>query len=113
MDDAVRIYQDMLAKSPDYLQGRYRLGEILLIQRRHARRQCKSKKRFKKDSTIVRRSAARSHACQSGQPDGLKSALEDLSDVLRQEPNSRPALYIHGPVQFQPWPVRSVACFCG
>ena len=25
-DDAVKIYQDILSKSPDYIQGRYRLG---------------------------------------------------------------------------------------
>ncbi len=30
---------------------------------------------------------------QSGQPDDLKSAIEDLKDVLRQEPNSRSGLY--------------------
>ena len=31
-DEAVKIYQDILAKSPDYVQGRYRLGEILLTR---------------------------------------------------------------------------------
>src|SRR6185295_3407215 len=30
---------------------------------------------------------------QNGQPDGLKAAIEDLKEVLKQEPNSRGGLY--------------------
>jgi Tfp pilus assembly protein PilF len=32
LDDAVRIYQDIVTKSPDYAMGRYRLTEILLTK---------------------------------------------------------------------------------
>src|SRR5688572_32856336 len=32
MDEAVKIYQDIVTKSPDFLQGRYRLAELLLVR---------------------------------------------------------------------------------
>src|ERR1044072_4105544 len=31
-DHAIKIYQDIVAKSPDYVQGRYRLAEIMLTK---------------------------------------------------------------------------------
>jgi tetratricopeptide (TPR) repeat protein len=93
-DDAVRIYQDILSKSPDYLQGRYRLAEILLTKGDPQGATTQLDAAFKKDQhdrqALLLRARMKS---LRGQPDDLKSAIEDLKDVLRQEPNSRMGLY--------------------
>ena len=101
MDDAVKIYQDVLAKSPDYTQGRYRLGEILLMRgdTQGATQQMEEAlKRDKNDrQALLLRSRIRA---QGGQPDGLKAAIEDLKEVLKQEPNSRAGLYYMAQANF-------------
>lgn len=93
-DEAVRIYQDILSKSPDFLQGRYRLAEILLMRNDFQGANAQLDEAFKKDKhdrqALLLRARMRA---QSGQPDGLKNAIEDLKEVLKQEPNSRPGLY--------------------
>lgn len=94
LDDSVRIYQDILAKSPDYMMGRYRLTEILLTKGDTQNASVQIEEALKKDkqdrSALLLRARLKG---QSGQSENLKSALEDLKEVLRQEPNSRPALY--------------------
>ena len=93
-DDAVQTLQNLLSKSPDYMQGRYRLGEILLGKGDTQGASAQVEEALKKDQhdrqALLLRARLRA---QSGQPDGLKSAIADLNDVLQQEPNSRPALY--------------------
>jgi tetratricopeptide (TPR) repeat protein len=95
VDDSVRIYQDILAKSPDFLQGRYRLAEILLTNKHDAKGATAQidevLKKDKKDrQALLLRARVK---MQQGQPDSLKSAVEDLKEVLNQEPNSRSGLY--------------------
>ena len=93
-DDAVRIYQELLAKSPDYIQARYRLAEILLMKGDTQGASAQVDAAFKKDQHDRQALLLRARMkTQRGQPDDLKSAIEDLKDVLRQEPNSRPGLY--------------------
>jgi len=93
-DDAVKTYQDLLAKSPDYVQGRYRLAEILLAKGDTQGANAQVEAAFKKDQHDRQALLLRAHIkAQRGQPDDLKSAIEDLKDVLRQEPNSRSGLY--------------------
>lgn len=93
-DEAVKIYQDILAKSPDYLQGRYRLAEILLMKGDTQGASAQVDAAFKKDQHDRQALLLRARMkAQKGQPDDLKSAIEDLKDVLRQEPNSRFGLY--------------------
>ena len=93
-DDAVKIYQDLLAKSPDYVQGRYRLAEILLTKGDTKGATDQIEQAFKKDSHDRQALMLRARMkLQRGQPDDLKAGIEDLKEVLRQEPNSRPALY--------------------
>jgi tetratricopeptide (TPR) repeat protein len=94
-DDAVRIYQDILAKSPDFQQGRYRLAEILLMRGDRNGASSQIEEALKKDQhdreALVMRARLR---MQDGQPDSVKAAIEDLKDVLKQEPNSRAGLYL-------------------
>jgi tetratricopeptide (TPR) repeat protein len=93
-DDAVKIYQDLLAKSPDYIQGRYRLAEILLMKGDTQGAGAQVEAAFKKDQHDRQALLLRARMkAQRGQPEDLKSAIEDLKEVLRQEPNSRAGLY--------------------
>lgn len=93
-DDAIRIYQDVLSKSPDYLQGRYRLAEIMLTKGDMQGATAQLDEAFKKDQHDRQALLLRARMkAQRGQPDDLKSSIEDLKDVLRQEPNSRMGLY--------------------
>jgi tetratricopeptide (TPR) repeat protein len=93
-DEAVKIYQDLLSKSPDFVQGRYRLAEILLTKGDPKGATTQIEEVFKKDkhdrSALLLRARMK---IQRGQTDDLKSAIEDLKDVLRQEPTSRFGLY--------------------
>ncbi|HEY0762128.1 MAG TPA: tetratricopeptide repeat protein [Pyrinomonadaceae bacterium] len=93
-DEAIKIYQDILAKAPDYTRGRYRLGEILLAKGDIQGATAQVDEVLKKDQhdrqALLLRARMRA---QSGQADGMKNAIEDLQNVLQQEPNSRPALY--------------------
>ncbi|HKR59904.1 MAG TPA: tetratricopeptide repeat protein [Pyrinomonadaceae bacterium] len=100
-DDAIRIYQDIVTKSPDYLAGRYRLGEILLARGDIAGTNDQIDKILKKDPTdrqaLILRARVR---LQSGLPSETKAAIEDLKEVLRQEPNSQMGLYFMAQANF-------------
>ena len=93
-DESVKIYQDILAKSPDFMQGRYRLAEILLMRGDMQGANTQIEEALKKDKqdrqALLLRARMRA---QGGQVEGMKSAIEDLNEVLRQEPNSQRALY--------------------
>ena len=100
-DDAIKIYQDQLAKSPDFIQGRYRLAEILLTKGDTQGATQQIDEAFKKDQHDRQALLLRARMkAQRGQPDDLKSAVEDLKDVLRQEPNSRTGLYFMAQVNY-------------
>ncbi|HSE18622.1 MAG TPA: tetratricopeptide repeat protein [Pyrinomonadaceae bacterium] len=93
-DEAVKIYQDTLAKSPDFIQGRYRLAEILLTKGDGQGANTQIDEALKKDQHDRQALLLRARMkVQRGQPDDLKSAIKDLEDVRRQEPNSRLGLY--------------------
>ena len=100
-DDAVRIYQDILAKSPDFAKGRYRLAEILLRRGDSNGAAAQIEEALKKDQhdrqALLLRARLRA---QGGQSDGLKAAIEDLKEVLKQEPNSRAGLYFMAQTNF-------------
>ena len=100
-DEAVTIYKDILDKSPDYLQGRYRLAEILLTRNDTQGATAQLEEAFKKDKNDRQALLLRARIrAQGGQPDGLKKAIDDLTEVRKQEPNSRPALYFLAQVNF-------------
>lgn len=94
LDEAIKIFQDVLAKSPDYMAGRYRLIEIMLVRGDTQGASAQIEEALKKDAkdrqALILRSRLRS---KGGQTEGLKAAIEDLNEVLKQDPNSRPALY--------------------
>jgi tetratricopeptide (TPR) repeat protein len=99
-DDAVRIYQEILAKSPDYRQGRYRLGEILLTRGDTQGANAQIDEALKVDKHDRQALLLRARMKAQRGHDELKSAVEDLNDVLRQEPNSRTGLYFMAQINF-------------
>jgi tetratricopeptide (TPR) repeat protein len=94
-DDAVKLYQDILTKSPDYKQGRYRLGEILLARGDTQGAMAQIDELLKQDQhdrqALILRARLRG---STGQAAELKAAVEDLNEVLKQEPNSKAGLYL-------------------
>jgi tetratricopeptide (TPR) repeat protein len=94
-DDSVRIYQEILSKSPDFMQGRYRLAEILLTNKNDVQgatnqiNEVLKKEKNDRQALLLRARVQ----MQKQQPEAFKAAVEDLKEVLRQEPNSRAGLY--------------------
>lgn len=100
-DEAIKIYRDVLAKSPDFIQGRYRLAEILLTRGDSNGATAQIDEALKKDSHDRQALLLRARVqIQKQQPDALKAAIEDLKEILRQEPNSRTGLYYMSEANF-------------
>jgi tetratricopeptide (TPR) repeat protein len=101
IDDSIRTYQEILAKHPDFNPGRYRLGEILLARADYQGTMAQVDELLKKDShdrqALLLRARSR---LQTGQQENQKAAVEDLKEVLRQEPDSRPGLYFMSQATF-------------
>jgi tetratricopeptide (TPR) repeat protein len=100
--EAIDIYREVVAKTPDYTRGSHRLGELMLqggdISGASALiNQALQKNAHDMDALLLR---ARVHM-QSGQQKDLKSAIDDLTEVLRQEPSSRQALYYMADANFR------------
>ena len=114
LDDAINIYQQILAKSPGYVQGRYRLGEIMLLRGDTKGTMVQVDELLKKDQhdrqALLLRARVRS---QGGQTSDLKGAVEDLKEVLRQEPNSRAGLYFMAQTDFSLGLVDQARSFAG
>ncbi len=101
LDDATHIYQEVLAKAPDFVQGRYRLGEIMLMRGDSKGTMDQVEQLLKRDAHDRQALLLRARVkAQTGQTADLKAAIEDLKEVLRQEPNSRPALYFMAQANF-------------
>jgi tetratricopeptide (TPR) repeat protein len=94
-DDSVKVYQDIIAKSPDYPQGRYRLAKIMVAKGDTQGATAQLDAAFKKDQHDRQALLIRARMKMGrGQVEDLKSAIEDLKDVLRQEPNSKEGLFL-------------------
>lgn len=101
VDDAVRTYQEILAKAPQYKQGRYRLGEILLMKGDTQGAVAQINEILKADDHDRQALLLRARVkAQTGQTEDLKAAAEDLKEVLRQEPDSRAGLYFMAQVNY-------------
>lgn len=113
-DDAVRILQGILGKSPEYAQGRYRLAEILMMRGDQKNAQAQIDEALKKDpldrQALILRARLRE---QGGQPEDLKAAIEDLTEVLKQEPNSRGGLYFMAQSNFDLGAIDQARVFAG
>src|SRR6267142_840997 len=100
-DEAIKIYQGILAQSPEYVQGRYRLGEIMLNSGDSKGAMAQVDELLKKDQhdrqALLLRARVRN---QGGQVSDLKAAIEDLKEVLRQEPNSPGGLFFMAQINF-------------
>lgn len=114
LDDAIRIYQDTLAHSPDFTQGRYRLGEIMLMRGDTQGAMAQITEVLAKDQhdrqALLLRARVRA---QTGQSSDLQAAIEDLKEVLVQEPNSRPGLYFMAQANFNLGNMDQARAFAG
>jgi tetratricopeptide (TPR) repeat protein len=114
LDEAIGIYQAILGKSPDFAQGRYRLGEIMLMKGDTAGAMAQVDEVLKKDShdrqALLLRARVRA---QTGESTDLLAAVEDLKEVLVQEPNSRPGLYFMAQANFNLGNMDQARAFAG
>lgn len=114
LDEAVAIYQEVVAKSPDYGQGHYRLAEIMMMRGDVAGAKNEIDGILKNDSKDRQAIILRARiAMQSGEPGDVKVAIEDLREVLRQEPNSRPGLFFMAEANFRLGQIDQARAFAG
>jgi tetratricopeptide (TPR) repeat protein len=113
-DDAVNIYREIVTKAPDYSRGRYRLSEILLQRGDTAGASEQVEAVLKANPRDMQALLLRSRIrLQGGDPDGVKKAIEDLKEVLNQEPNSRSGLYYMADANFRDGKVEQARAFAG
>ncbi len=114
LDEAVGIYQEILTKSPDFTQGRYRLGEIMLMRGDTQGAMAQVDEVLKKDQhdrqALLLRARVRA---QTGQANDLQDAVQDLKEVLVQEPNSRAGLYFMAQANFNLGNMDQARAFAG
>ncbi len=114
LDEAVAIYQEIVTNAPDYNQGRFRLGEIMLMRGDTQGAMAQVDEVLKKDQhdrqALLLRARVRA---QSGQSNDLLAAVEDLKEVLVQEPNSRPGLYFMAQANFNLGNMDQARAFAG
>jgi tetratricopeptide (TPR) repeat protein len=113
-DDAIKIYQDIIAKAADYTRGRYRLIEIMLQRgdTKGAMAQVEGVLKTNDRDMQARLLRARIYL-QGSDADGVKKAIEDLKEVLKQEPNSREGLYFMADANFRSGKVEQARAFVG
>lgn len=114
LDEAINIYQDIVAQSPDFTQGRYRLGEIMLMRGDAQGAMGQIDEILKKDQhdrqALLLRARVRA---QTGESNDLLAAVEDLKEVLVQEPNSRAGLYFMAQANFNLGNIDQARAFAG
>lgn len=109
-DDAINIYRDIVNKAPDYMRGRYRLSEILLQRGdvKGATEQVDAA--LKTNARDMQALLLRARIRLQSDP---KAAIEDLKEVLNQEPNSRTGLYFMADANFRLGKVEQSRAFAG
>src|SRR5437763_3036190 len=114
LDEAIAIYKEVIAKSPDYTQGRYRLTEILLNHADLAGAKNEVDTVLKNDAKDRQAIILRARIeMQVGETSDLKLAIEDLQEVLRQEPNSRAGLFFMAEANFRLGQIDQSRVFAG
>jgi tetratricopeptide (TPR) repeat protein len=101
-DEAIKIYQDILAHSPEYTKARYRISEMMLMRGDTSGASAQVEELLKANPRDMQALMLRARVrLQSGQPKEIKDAIEDLKEVLKQEPNSRAGLYFMAEANFR------------
>ena len=114
LDEAISLYQDILNKNPEYTQGYYRLSEIMLTKGDRQGASAQIDNVLKKDpadrQALLLRARIRA---RNGQTEDLKAAIEDLKEVLKQEPNSKVGLYFMAQTNFNLGLIDQARVFAG
>jgi tetratricopeptide (TPR) repeat protein len=114
LDEAISIYQEILMNSPEFTQGHYRLGEIMLMRGDTQGAMAQVDQVLKKDQhdrqALLLRARIRT---QTGQTNDLQDAVQDLKEVLVQEPNSRAGLYFIAQANFNLGNLDQARAFAG
>src|SRR6185503_1986990 len=114
LPEAIAIYKEVVAKSPDYTQGHYRLAEILMNSGDIAGARNEIDGILKNDAKDRQAIILRARMeIQSGTPSDLKIAIEDLREVLKQEPNSRTGLFFMAEANFRLGQIDQARAFVG
>ena len=114
LDEAIAIYKEVVAKAPDYTQGRYRLGEIMLMRGDIAGAKNEVDAVLKNDAHDRQALILRARIeMQGGETSDLKVAIEDLREVLKQEPNSRAGLFFMAEANFRLGQIDQARAFAG
>jgi len=114
LDEAMAIYKEVIAKSPEYNQGHYRLAEITLMRGDVAGAKNEIANILKNDAKDRQALILRARIeMQSSDPGDLKVAIEDLKEVLKQEPNSRPGLFFMAEGYFRLGQIDQARAFAG
>ena len=113
-DEAIKIYQDVIAKSPDYMLGRYRLAEIMLMKGDSQGATAQIDEALKKDKNDRQALLLRARLqMQKQNQESLKAAIDDLKNVLQQEPNSRAGLYFMAQANYNLGLIDQARAFAG
>ena len=114
IDEALAICKEVAAKSPDFMPGHYRLAEVLLAHGDVANAKNEIDNILRNDAkdrtAIILRARIE---MRTGETSDLKIAIEDLREVLRQEPNSRPGLYYMAEANFRLGQIDQARAFAG
>jgi tetratricopeptide (TPR) repeat protein len=112
--EAIDIYREIAAKTPDYTHATYRLGELMLqngdVAGANAQVEQALKRNSKDMDALLLRARIR---MQSDQQGGLQAAIEDLKSVLKQEPGSRQALYYMAQANLRAGQIDQARAFIG
>ncbi len=90
-DDAVKIYGEIIARQPEYVRARYKLGEIYLDRRENAKVTEQVEELLKINDKDEEALMLRARA--SMQENKAEDAVKDLEEILKKKPSQKNALF--------------------